>query len=909
MSHEPQIPGLRRAVRPTEHAIERDVNDELAFHLESRVRALIAQGQSAEAARQTAELEFGDLRTLRQELAAVDRHRHRRVRATEWLDTAAQDMRHAVRSLRRAPAFSITATLTLVIGIGASVAIFALVNGVLLQPLPYGHPERLVGAYHDLRQIGLAHEPQAPATYFTYQRLSHTIEGIGIYRESEVNVGERGGSAEPQRMITARISATLIQVLRVSPILGRAFNDADDRPGAAPVMLIDEGMWRGRFGGDRNVIGRRLDVDGVSREIIGVMPATFHFPGAATHLWLPLQLDPVNPPGTAYSYPGVARLKPGVTVADAERDFAAVIPRAAEVVPKFVTGITTQMMLDQMHPQPKLVPLRADITGGIAGTLWMLAAAAALVLGVACANVANLTLVRAEAHQRELAVREALGAGRGRLMMHFFTESAALVAVAAVVGLGAATVAVRALVTAGPAGIPRLGDVRIDAITVLFTVVIAALVAIACSLIPTLRIGRGTLALREGGRAGTVGRGQQRVRGGLVAAQIALALVVLAGSGLLMRTFSRLHAIRPGFDAEHVSTFWISLPPTRYRGDTSIVQFFSRVVDRVKNLPGVTAVGLTSRLPLEAHGVNPNPLYPEDDASYKKKLPPLQLFTTVNGDYFRAMRIPLLTGRTFDPMETQRDGEAIVSRATAQTFWKDSTGVAALGKRFRPLPTGRLYTVVGVVGDVRDTALALPVSQTVYFPQALEERDVALNTKRTMALAIRTTGGAPASIAAAVQRAVRELDPSLPVFDAKSMTAAVSAATAQLTFIILILGGAAAVTLMLGAVGLYGVLAYVVTLRTREMGIRIALGATPNAVGGAMLRYGMSLTGIGIAAGLVIFALVARFLRAMLFGVATNDPLTLGGSALLLVTIALLASWVPARRAAGVDPADALRAE
>jgi predicted permease len=398
------------------------------------------------------------------------------------------------------------------------------------------------------------------------------------------------------------------------------------------------------------------------------------------------------------------------------------------------------------------------------------------------------------------------------------------------------------------------------------------------------------------------------LRSGLVAAQIALALIVLAGSGLLMRSFQRLHAVQPGFDAQRVSTFWVSLPLSRYKGDTVVVQFYSRLVDRVAALPGVESVGLTSRLPLEDHGIDPNPLYPEDDPSYSKKLPPLQLLTAVSADYFRAMKIPLLTGRNFNRMEEQRANEAIVSRSTAQFFWKDSTGVAALGKRFRPLPTGREYTVIGVVADIRDTSLAAIPAQVTYFPEGLEEGNVPRRTKRTMALVVRTKNES-ATIATAVQGAVHEIDPTLPVFDARPMAAVVTAATAQLTFIILILGGAVAVTLVLGAVGLYGVLAYVVTLRTRELGIRIALGASPREVALGLMRYGITLALSGSAFGLVIFALVARYLRALLFGVATTDPLTLGSSAMVLLVIAAVASWVPARRASRVDPADALRAQ
>jgi predicted permease len=638
------------------------------------------------------------------------------------------------------------------------------------------------------------------------------------------------------------------------------------------------------------------------------MPSQFHVPSAATQIWVPLQLDPVNPPGTAFSYPAIARLKPGVTVADAERDFRAALPRAPDLVPKFVSGISTRQIMDQVHPVPLLVPLREDLTGGIAGTLWMVAAAGALVLLVACANVANLTLVRADARQREIAVRQALGAGRGRIVLHMCVEPFVIAIAAGGFGLAAAAATVKSLVNAGPAGVPRLTEVRIDASTVGFTFAVTVLVAIACGLLPVLRSRRGSLTSREGGRTGTAGRVQQRVRGGLVAVQFALALVVLSGSGLLIRTFERLHALRPGFDASHVSTFWLSLPTVRYKGDAAIVALYTRLADRVAALPGVQVVGLTSRLPLESHGVNENPLYPEDDPSYATRLPPLQLFTSINGDYFRAMGIPLLAGKAFEHMDAQREGEAIVSRTTAQFFWKDPSGAAALGKRFRPLPTGRWYTVIGVVGDVHDTALAADPRPTVYLPEAIEEAGGVATAKSTMALVVRTATDAT-SLTAAVREAVRELDSALPLFDVRPMATVVSAASAQLTFIIFVLGGAAAVTLVLGAVGLYGVLAYVVTLRRRELGIRLALGASPRAVAVAMTRYGLTLAGLGVAGGLMIFMVVARFLRAQLFGITPGDPVTLTTAVLTLLAMAVLASWLPARRAAHVDPVEALRAE
>jgi predicted permease len=620
--------------------------------------------------------------------------------------------------------------------------------------------------------------------------------------------------------------------------------------------------------------------------------------------WTPLQLDPVDPPGTAFAYGAVARLAAGVTVADAERDFTSVLPRAPELVPKFVSGITTQQIMDQVHPKPSLAPLREDITGGIAATLWMVAAAAALVLLVACANVANLTLVRADAHQREIAVREALGARRGRVMLYFFAESLVVAAAATALGLAGAASAVRFLVAAGPAGIPRLNEVVIDVRTVLFSVAVAGGTALVVCRFPRSHARQSRASRRRPEQHRRTDAAPRAKRSGCRADRAGARR--LAASGLLVRTSARLHAVHPGFAPEQVSTFWISrLPPGT--GDAAVVGFYSRLIERVAAMPGVEIVGLTSRVPLESHGVDPNPLYPEDDPSYATKLPPLEIFTAINGDYFRAMGIPILAGRTFDRLEAQRDGDAIVSRRTAELFWKDATGVAALGKRFRPLPTSRWYSVIGVVGDTRDTALSDPPAQVVYLPETLAAEGAYAQAKRTMALVVRTAGEGT-QIATAVPQVVRELDPALPTFDVRPLTAVVSAATARLTFIIFILGGAASVTLILGAVGLYGVLAYIVTLRKRELGIRMALGASPRAVGAEMARYGIAVSIVGIAMGLASFTLAARLLRGLLFGVASSDPLTLGGSAVILLSIAIVASWVPARRAARVDP-HALRAE
>jgi predicted permease len=820
-------------------------------------------------------------------------------------------LKPAWRSLRRTPAFTVTASLTLLVGIGAAVAIFTLVNGVLLRPLPYGDPDRLVGAWHDLKGISLNKANQTPATYLTYKKLARSIEDIAVYQESAVNVSDSRGQSDPQRITSAWISASLVPVTGVTPLLGRNISESEDVPNGPMVVLISEGLWRSRFAADPGVIGRTLDVNGRSREIVGIMPARFRFPNAGTQLWLPLQLDPNAEFPGGFSYNGIARLKPGITVEAAQRDFASVLPKMVELFPSMAPGVPTQMLIDQAKPVPVLIPLKEDVTGGIAKTLWIVAAAAGLVLLVACANVTNLILVRADARQRELAVREAIGAGRGRVLAHFLAESAVIAAIAGAVGTGLAALAIRVLVRSELTDIPRLAEVGMDLTTIAFAIVISVLVAAVCSVIPALRLGRVklSLALREGGRGGTASKTQHRVRGALVAAQIALALVALGGSGLLIRTFLGLNAVRPGFNPENLATFWVSAPSARYPNDTAVSRFYTQLLDRVAAIPGVQSAAISSRLPLMPNGMNQNPFYPEDDRSYDQKIPPLQIYTTTDGNYFKTMEIPLIAGRTFHRLDMQRPEEAIISLATAVQFWNDSTGARALGKRFTPLPNGKMFTIVGVVGDVRDTSLAAKPSQTVYFPQvppATSEWDS--QTRSTMALVLRTRGD-PATLTMPVQRAVRELDPTLPLFDVRPMRAVFTASMAQLSFTILMLGVAAAVTLLLGAIGLYGVMAYVIGLRTRELGVRIALGASPQSVIRMLTNQGVGLTALGIGAGLLLFAFAARFLGTLLYGVAPTDPITLGAASALLIAVAVLASWIPARRTSRLDPADVMRAE
>jgi putative ABC transport system permease protein len=821
-----------------------------------------------------------------------------------------QSVSYAFRSLLRAPLFSASVILTLSIGIGSAAAIFAVVNAVLLRPLPYTNPDRLVGAWFDMPAVSMTHAQQTQATYFTYKRYARTIEGVAAYQDGSLNVSDPDNRSEPARMMAAWVTANAIPLLGVNPLAGRSFTEAEDAPKGPQVAIISERLWRSRFPAAQSPVGKKLVISGNSTEIIGVMPERFRFPNAQIDLWLPLQLDPNAQYSDGFNYNSFARLKPGVTIEAAQRDFANVLPRVVEVSQFMAPGVTTQMVMDQAKPIPRLVPMRDDVVGDAPRTLWMVAAMALLVLLVTCANVANLLLVRADARHRELSVRAALGAGRRRVLGHFLTEAGVLAGASAVFGIAAATIATSLLVRAGPAQIPRLSEVHVDGWVVTFTIVTAALVAAACSAIPAIRFMRGDplSGLRESGRGGTAGGRRQRTRSALVAAQVAFALVVLAASGLLLRSFQRLHAVRPGFNADGVATLWVAVPSQRYANDSAVVRFFGQLTDRVGQLPGVQSVGFTSRLPLLQHGVNQNPFYVEGDGTYATKIPPLELYASVSGDYFKAMGIPLVAGHTFDRLAVQRPMEAIISQATAKAFFHDSTGRAAINRRFQVLPNGQWHTVIGVVGSVRDTSLSGAPTRAVYLPEAAAGDSNYGQVQRTLAVVARTRADIAATTRG-IQRVIREMDPTLPTFDVQSMRATVDASMALLTFTMVVLGVAAAVTLILGMVGLYGVIAYVVALRSRELGVRIALGAQPRSVAAMVTKQGLALSGVGVVAGLALVVIGARFLRTLLFEVAPTDPIALGAATAIIIVFALLASFIPALRAARVNPADALRAE
>jgi len=804
-----------------------------------------------------------------------------------------------LKSLHRAPVYATTVVLTLALGLGAVGAMFAVVHGLLLAPLPYGQPERLVSLdlmLADGNRIGAS-----PALHAIYRRFATQVEDLALYRVGRANVAAPDDAGEARNVGVAWASASLMRVLQVGPQLGRAFTDAEDLRAGPQAVILSDAEWRSRYSGSPEAIGRILVVNDVPREVVGVMPPEFAFPHAEVRMWLPAK--PGNDTTAAdFFFTGVARLAPGATRESAQRELAAILPRLGELYPQLGSGGSTASWIAESKPVPHVQDLRAMLTGELAPTLWLLAAVAGLVLLVAWANVANLTLVRADAAGRDVAVREALGAGALRAAAPLVGESVLLGAAAVVLALFGIAAALWALRRFGPVDLPRLAEVSLGPWTV---VVVLALALLGCLAGGFALARRGALSgrLREGAHGASASVARQRLRAGVAVLQVAAALVVLAGSALLLRTVERLRQVDPGFDPGPVTTFQILLPFARY-GDAERVAFHARLLDRVRALPSVEAAGLVGQLPLGG-GARVEQEIRVDGETHARRV----AVNVASDGYLAAMGIPLLAGRAFRPLDAQRPDEVLVSRQLAVQLGGDPTGRAALGRRLTLTPGGPAWTVIGVVGDVHHEHLATAPGPMLYRPQVV----AALPATQPgplpgMVLAVRSTGP-EAPLVAAVRAVVRELDPGVPVFEAVAMTEVVARSMARLKLLLVVISAAAGVTLALGLLGLYGVLAFRVTLRTHEFGLRMALGADAARIARGVVGGGLALVAIGTVAGLVVFAALSASLRAAVPGVQPWDPVSLAGAVLVLAATTALASWVPARRAARVDPAYALRSE
>jgi len=811
-----------------------------------------------------------------------------------------------VRRFLRAPSFTIIAVLTLALGIGANTAIFSVIRGVLLKPLPFSEPDSLVAVWHTAPGLNLKNLELSAATYFTYREEGRYFEDIGIWNTSAVSVT---GTGEPERIQALLVTDGLLGVLRVEPFIGRAFTRDDDSPRAPERVLLAHGYWQRKFAGDASVIGRPIVVDGTPREIIGVLPATFSFLDQRPQLVLPLRIDRTTIHAAGFNYQSIARLKPGATIAQANADIARMIPLVLDRFP--LPGGFTKKMFDEVKMGPNIRPLADDVIGDVGQVLWVLLGTVGIVLLIACANVANLFLVRAEGRQQELAIHAALGASWRRVAWELLSESLTLALAGGAVGVLLAYAGVRGLVSMAPAGLPRIGDIAIDTPVLLFTLGISVVAGLFFGIIPVVKYATPHLAgaLKEGGRLSSAGRARHRARNTLVIAEIALAVVLLVASGLMIRTFQAMRQVSPGFvKPAEVLTLRVSIPSSLVADPEATMRMHEQIARRIEQIPGVTAVGVSSSITMDGSNGN-DPIFVEDFPGPGGRIPPLRRFKHAAGGYPEAMGNPVVAGRSLRWTDSyERAPVVVVSENFAREFWKQPS--AAIGRRIRQNTTDPWRTIVGVVADERDDGVARPAPAIVYWPALLSQFwDDKVYVQRSMAYAVRTARAGSPTLLKEIQQGVWSVNASLPVASVRTLDEILSRSMAQTSFALVMLGIAAGVALVLGVVGIYGVLSYVATQRTREIGIRMALGAATRDVSSLFLRHGLILVTIGVAVGTIAAALLSRVMSALLFGVSALDPPTYVAVAGGLAATALLASYLPARRAARVDPAAALRWE
>lgn len=822
------------------------------------------------------------------------------------MESLKSELKYILRGFARAPMFAAVAVITIAIGIGANTAIFSMIEGVLLKPLPYPDPGRLVGVWQTAPGIGIADLNASPATYFTYREQNHSFTDIGMWQGDSVSVT---GIAEPEQVDAVDVTDGLLPVLGVQPVLGRWFTHKDDSPDAPQTVMLTYSYWQRRFGGDRSVIGRRLIIDGKAREVIGIMPRDFRFMDRKPALLLPMQLDESKTFIGNFSYQAVARLKPGISIAQANSDVARMLPIMSR---KFqpAPGVSLQM-LNSARIGPNVKPLKDDIVGDIGRMLWLVMATVGIVLLIACANVANLLLVRAEGRQQELAIRAALGAGWGQIARHLLFESVTLAILGGAVGLGLAYGALRGLVAIAPANLPRLNQISIDCQVLLFTLAVSLIAGFVFGLIPVLKYAGSQLAtgLREGGRTLSESRERHRARRILVVVQVGLAFVLLIGSGLMIRTLQSLHHVQPGFARpDRILSLRISIPEAQVKEAERVVRMYADMVQSVAAIPGVTSVGLTNSITMDGRNDN-DPIFAADRPTAEGKLPPTRRFKFIAPGYFKTMGNPMLAGRDLTWTDIyQKRNVVLISENFAREYWGNP--VSALGKRIRESPNSPWREIIGVVGNERDDGVDKKAPGIVYWPMLRTQFwGDAIGLNRTLAFAIRSSRTGSSGFLKQVQKAIWSVNPEVPVADVHTVQEIYDKSLARTSFTLIMLAIAGAMALLLGIVGIYGVLSYSVAQRTREIGIRMALGATHGAVRRMFVSEGLILAAIGIAFGLAAAFALTRLMSALLFGVSPLDPLTYCIVPVVLGTAAFVASYLPARRATVVDPVEALRVE
>ena len=871
---------------------------EVAAQLEDLYRDALAHGSSERDADDRATAHIADWPRLAADLARADRA-HAQPRVDRFVAAVEQrptqrrsllmfahllrDSRYAIRQLIKSPAFTLVAVATLALGIGATTAIFSVINGVLLQPLPYPHSEQLVRVHEIVPEYGLF--AVAPANVFDWRQQNHVFDALAAYTNTSATLAQEDG---PERIQGYLVSWDLFQVLGAVPAMGSPLTPDEDKPGADTVIVISDAMWRNRFGGDRGIVGRAVNLNGTSVTIVGVMPASFYFPNRTAEFWRPLALNPVNANRGGHFLGVVARLKPGVTVQRADGEMKTIAERLAREYPAASAGETARVVL-----------LQDQIVGAIRPALLTLFAAVGFVVLIACANVANLMLVRAAVREKEIAVRAALGANRWRIFAQVLVESLLLALAGGAIGVGLAYLGLPVILKLSAGSIPRAADVAIDRQVLLFAAGASIVTGLLFGIAPawqSTRTGIGAV-LKEGGRSSTAGGGRW-LRHGLLVVEVALSIVLLTGAALLLRSFDRLTNVAPGFNPDHVLAFQLSLPPKQYKDDQSVTAFYDVLLSKLQAQPGVRSAALVQTLPLRGG------YFLSFDVRGRAPVNPSQgpsaTYRAVSADYFSALSVPLLRGRAFARADHRGSHQvALVDQAFVDKFFprEDPIGQGLhIGNG-----NNEFFDIVGVVGNIHYIGLDAVPGPTMYVP-------ISQDTFGTMWVVERTEGD-PSAFASSARQVIQDIDPMLPAYSINTLSQIVSDSVAPQRFSMLLLGTFAAIALFLAAVGLYGVVAYSVQQRTREIGLRMAIGAAPRDVLRLILGQAMKLAIIGVVLGLAGAAALARLAATLLFEVAPSDPASYAATSAVLFAVAMIACYMPARRAMRVDPMMALQTE
>jgi predicted permease len=812
---------------------------------------------------------------------------------------------HVLRSLVRAPLFTAVALLTLAVGIGANTAIFSVVNGILLKPLPYPHPEELVAVWLAAPGLNIKDLNLGPADYFIFREQDRTFQDIGLYMGSTVNIT---GSGVPEQASGLMVTDGLLPVLGATPLLGRSFTPADDQPGSPDTVILTSGYWQRKFGGDRSIVGKTITVDGTPHQVLGVLRQDFGFGGTNVALLLPIKFDRGKTFLLPFNYDAIARLRPGVTLAEANADVGRMLPIALRSFPP-PPGYSLKMFEDA-RMVPNLRTLKQHVVGEVSKLLWVLMGGIGFVLLIACANVANLLLVRAQGRQQELAIRAALGATPWRIAADLLFENLVLALLGGVLGLALAYAALRVLVAMAPADLPRLEEIGIDGPTLLFSLAASLVSSLLFGSIPVLKyaskhVGTG---LRQGGRSMSEGRERHRSRNMLVVVQVALAVILLISSGLMIRTFHALTTVDPGFVAPaQLQTFRVNIPDTDIKDPEQVVRIQQEILRKIEVLPGASSVGLSMSVPMDGNGWE-DTLFVKD-RKYSPGELPIHRFRFVAPGFFKTLGTSLVAGRDFTWSDIySKVPLAIISEKLARETWHDPS--LALGKQIRANEKDDWREVVGVVRDVHDDGVDKEAPSSVYWPiLAAHFTGTELDVRRYVTYSIRSPRAGSESFMSEVRRAVWSVDPNLPLADVHTLDYFYRTSMARTSFTLMMLAIAGSMALLLGIVGLYGVIAYSVSQRRREIGIRSALGAQKRELTGLFVRQAMLLTAGGVTCGLVGALALTHLMSSLLFGIKPTDPATFAVVSIGLLSTAAVSSYLPARRAATVNPLEALRAE